>query len=136
MTGNKERIKKYLRISIDEMDLIEQMSRPIKNPNDFGTDLDGLTIFRACSMSLQYITENFVKIRNKMTESFFASYKQVPWHSVFGMRNSLSHEYVDIDDEAVFNTIREDLPILKATAQQIIEDIESGKLDRFFPEEN
>lgn len=52
------------------------------------------------------------------------------------MRNSLSHEYVDIDDEAVFNTIREDLPILKATAQKIIEDIESGKLDRFFPEEN
>lgn len=135
MTGNKERIKTYLKLSLKEMELIEQMSKPIKVANDFGTDLDGMTIFRACSMSLQYITENFVKIRNKMTASFFASYKEVPWGLVFGMRNTLAHEYVDVDDEAVFNTIREDLPILKATTLQIIKDIDDGKLDKFFPDE-
>ena len=70
-----------------------------------------------------------------MPETFFASYKQVPWHSVFGMRNKLVHEYVDIDEEAVFNTIREDLPILKSTTMLIIKDLESGKLDDYFLED-
>jgi len=91
-----------------------------------------MTIFRACSMSLQYITENFIKIRNLATESFFASYRQIPWKSVFGMRNFLVHEYADVDDEAIFKTIKEDLPALKDATLEILSDLNEGKLDRFF----
>lgn len=47
------------------------------------------------------------------------------------MRNVLSHEYSDIDDEAVFNTIRKDLPVLRETTNKMLEDLESGKLDKF-----
>lgn len=132
MCSDKDRILTYLKRSIEEMKLVERMSEQIKAPADFGTSITGMTIFRACSMSLQYITENFTKIRNKVPEAFFSSYRQVPWKSVFGMRNFLVHEYVDVDDEAIFNTIRKDLPVLKATSLQIIADLESGKLDRFF----
>ena len=55
----------------------------------------------------------------------------MPWKAVFGMRNVLSHEYSDIDDEAVFNTIRKDLPVLRETTNKMLEDLESGKLDKF-----
>ena len=108
------------------------MSAPIHEPNDFGINISGMTIFRACGMSLQYITENFIKIRNIATESFFAPYKQVPWKSVFGMRNFLVHEYADVDDEAIFKTIREDLPALKSASKDILSDLNEGKLDKFF----
>ncbi len=78
MYSDKNRILTYLKTSLEEMDLIEKMSAEINAPNDFGISISGMTVFRACSMSLQYITENFVKIRNKVSESFFANYKQVP----------------------------------------------------------
>ena len=87
---------------------------------------------RACSMSIQYITENFIKIRNIASESFFSAYKEVPWKSVFGMRNFLVHEYAEVDDEAIFRTIREDLPKLQSTSENILADLEAGKLDRYF----
>lgn len=131
MCSAKDRIKTYLKVSIEEINLIEKMSAGIKSPQDFGQSITGMTVFRACGMSIQYITENFIKIRNKVTADFFSSYKQVPWKAVFGMRNVIAHEYTDIDDEAVFNTIRNDMPVLKETAEKILVDLDEGKLDRY-----
>lgn len=131
MCSSKDRIKTCLKVSIEEIDLIEKMSAGIKSPQDFGQSITGMTVFRACGMSIQYITENFIKIRNKVTADFFSSYKQVPWKAVFGMRNVIAHEYTDIDDEAVFNTIHNDMPVLKETAEKILADLDEGKLDRY-----
>lgn len=131
MCSAKDRIKTYLKVSIEEIDLIEKMSAGIKSPQDFGQSITGMTVFRACGMSIQYITENFIKIRNKVAADFFSSYKQVPWKAVFGMRNVIAHEYTDIDDEAVFNTIHNDMPVLKETAEKILADLDEGKLDRY-----
>lgn len=134
MCSSKDRIKTYLKVSIEEIDLIEKMSAGIKSSQDFGQSITGMTVFRACGMSIQYITENFIKIRNKVTADFFSSYKQVPWKAVFGMRNVIAHEYTDIDDEAVFNTIHNDMPVLKETAEKILADLDAGKLDRYINE--
>ena len=131
MCSAKDRIKTYVKVSIEEINLIEKMSAGIKSPQDFGQSITGMTVFRACGMSIQYITENFIKIRNKVTADFFSSYKQVPWKAVFGMRNVIAHEYTDIDDEAVFNTIHNDMPVLKETAEKILADLDEGKLDRY-----
>lgn len=131
MCSAKDRIKTYLKVSIEEINLIEKMSAGIKSPQDFGQSITGMTVFRACGMSIQYITENFIKIRNKVTADFFSSYKQVPWKAVFGMRNVIAHEYTDIDDDAVFNTIHNDMPVLKETAEKILVDLDEGKLDRY-----
>lgn len=134
MCSSKDRIKTYLKVSIEEINLIEKMSAGIKSSQDFGQSITGMTVFRACGMSIQYITENFIKIRNKVTADFFSSYKQVPWKAVFGMRNVIAHEYTDIDDEAVFNTIHNDMPVLKETAEKILADLDAGKLDRYINE--
>lgn len=131
MCSAKDRIKTYLKVSIEEINLIEKMSAGIKSSQDFGQSITGMTVFRACGMSIQYITENFIKIRNKVTADFFSSYKQVPWKAVFGMRNVIAHEYTDIDDGAVFNTIHNDMPVLKETAEKILADLDEGKLDRY-----
>ena len=48
------------------------------------------------------------------------------------MRNFLVHEYADVDDEAIFKTIKEDLPALKGATQDILSDLGEGKLDKFF----
>ena len=62
MCSAKDRIKTYLKISIEEIDLIEKMSAGIKSPQDFGKSITGMTVFRACGMSIQYITENFINL--------------------------------------------------------------------------
>lgn len=129
MCSDYNRIKSLLETAIREMKLIISMSAPIEKPNDFGTDLNGMTIFRACSMSLQFITESFVKIRNLSGMKFFSAYPSVPWKEVFGMRNFLSHQYVEVDAEGIFSTIKNDIPVLLEVTTSILGDLESGKIE-------
>ena len=128
MYPKKERVCTLLEDALKEMDLLMKMSADIGKPDDFVANLSGLTAFRACGMSLQYITEIFVKIRNLCGRSFFQPYSSIPWDAVFGMRNFLSHEYGDVDAEGIFNTVKSNIPGLIPVTQQILSDVQSGKL--------
>ena len=127
----KDRIISYIQTAIDEMELAEKMSEPIVEPDDFGKNLNGMTIFRACSMSIQCITENFIKVRNNTKSGFFKKYNTIPWKEVFGMRNFIAHEYANVDEEAIFTTLKTDLPALKQVSKQILQDLENGSLDEY-----
>lgn len=123
----KDRVLSLLDSAIKEMNLLLEMSKEIHMPDDFVSSTSGLIIFRACSMSLQYITESFVKIRNLCGNDFFKPYKAVPWPSVFGMRNFLSHEYGDVDAEGIFNTVKTNIPELLQVTETIRQDLENGE---------
>lgn len=122
MLQNEQRIASLLDAAINEMELLGQMSADIKTPEDFVTSLHGMTVYRACGMSLQYITENFVKIRNLAGKGFFHPYTGIPWEKVFGMRNFLSHEYGEIDADGIFNTVKTDIPQLLDVTRTIKEN--------------
>ena len=132
--SKKERVLSLLDAALKEMDLLLEMSNDINEPDDFLTSITGLTVFRACGMSIQYITEGFVKIRNLCGNDFFQSYKSVPWQAVFGMRNFLSHEYGDVDAEGIFNTVKTNIPALLQVSEIIRQDLLGGKLDAFLSE--
>ena len=82
-------------------------------------------------MSLQYITESFVKNRNLCTKNFFDTYKTIPWTAVFGMRNFLSHEYGDADSLGIFNTVKKNIPDLLAVTRTILADVQTEELDGY-----
>ena len=126
MLTKQERVLALLKAGMDEMRLLQEMTRDIRHPDDFISDLSGMVIFRACGMSLQYITESFVKIRNICGRSFFNPYKTIPWDSVFGMRNFLSHEYGDVDTEGIFNTVKTSIPELLEVSGTIYQDVSNG----------
>ena len=123
MFPEKERLIALLEYVIKETDLLFKMSEQIKIPDDFVTDMSGMILFRACSMSLQYITECFVKIKNLCGMDYFKPYSSIPWQSVFGMRNFLSHGYGDVDSEGIFNTIKTDIPALLSVTEKMLSDL-------------
>lgn len=123
MFPEKERLIALLEDVIKETDLLFKMSEQIKIPDDFVTDMSGMILFRACSMSLQYITECFVKIKNLCGMDYFKPYSSIPWQSVFGMKNFLSHGYGDVDSEGFFNTIKTDIPALLSVTEKMLSDL-------------
>lgn len=127
MLTKKERVLSLLDTSLQEMKLLKEMSKDILQPDDFVSSTSGMIVFRACGMSLQYITESFVKIRNLCGREFFNPDKSIPWDSVFGMRNFLSHEYGDVDTEGIFNTVKTNIPELLQVTEVIQQDVINGK---------
>lgn len=46
----------------------------------------------------------------------------IPWKATAGMRDKIIHHYFGVDYEAVYETIRQDLPVLKIEIQKILEN--------------
>lgn len=50
-------------------------------------------------------------------------YPQIPWTQVVGLRNRVVHEYFAIDLEIVTDIVTSDLPTLKTTIAQMLQDL-------------
>jgi len=60
------------------------------------------------------------------------NYPEIPWKSVFGMRNFISHEYSMVNPEKIFYTVKQDFPQLILVLHRIIDDLRSGHYDGGF----
>ena len=51
-------------------------------------------------------------------------YPDVPWSQMAGMRDKVTHDYFGVNLSRVYQTIRQDLPPLKAAVSRILTDLE------------
>ena len=80
----------------------------------------GVMAFNACVMRLQVIGEQVGKLL-KNEENPLSAYPEIPWNAIYGMRNFVSHEYANIDEEIIVSTINDDLPPLKLAIKGLLE---------------
>ncbi|ACD96744.1 HepT-like ribonuclease domain-containing protein [Trichlorobacter lovleyi] len=59
----------------------------------------------------------------KLSEELKRQYPEIPWQDVKDFRNLLAHEYFGVDLEIVWNTIRDDLPMLMDAVRKIIHGV-------------
>lgn len=61
----------------------------------------------------------------KMINSRFKEKRPIlPWKKIAGMRDKLIHSYFGVDLNAVWKTVKEDIPFLKENIAKIINEIE------------
>jgi len=70
-------------------------------------------------MRLQVIGEHVGKLL-KENDNLLKGYSDIPWNAIYGMRNIISHEYANIDEDIVVSVINEDLPRLKSVVQELL----------------
>jgi len=56
----------------------------------------------------------------KTTEEFRKRTESIPWEKIFGMRNRLVHDYMGVQMPIVWQTVKEDLPILTGAITDIL----------------
>lgn len=80
-----------------------------------GLDYDGFCsdsmLVDACVFNLSQIGE----LANKVDESFVASNREIPWRSLYGLRNRIVHDYEGVKLDKIWDIVSEDLvPLLDA----------------------
>jgi len=60
---------------------------------------------------------------NMLTLEFREIHKELPWRAITGMRNVIVHDYVNIHEDLLWDTIQNDIPELKCQITLYLKDL-------------
>lgn len=63
-----------------------------------------------------------------MGSDFHMVHPQLPWPVIVAMRNVLVHDYFGIDLDEVWRTVERDVPTLKDTVMDLLEELGSERV--------
>lgn len=115
-------IKDRLEQIAESIELIISRCENIHTSNEFLLSPDNVMKFDSCVMRLQAIGEQIGKIL-KEDNCPFDKYPDIPWVAAYDMRNFISHEYASVDEEIVFDVIKEDLPRMQEAVEKILSEM-------------
>lgn len=117
---DKKSVFELLEYIVFSISLIEERFLKIKTSDDFINDNKGLEKLDAISMRLQSIGEAIKNIL-KLNETILLQHADKSyWSEIVRFRDILSHHYIDIDSEIVYDICNEELPELKSKISKII----------------
>lgn len=104
--------------------VLEKIHNHIISVLSYCEDCKDLESFQGDSMRVEACVFNLMQIgelaKVSVTDGFKATVKTIPWKQLYGMRNRIVHGYSGVNMNIVWDTIREDLPLLKAEIEKYI----------------
>ncbi|MEO0539018.1 MAG: DUF86 domain-containing protein [Cyanobacteria bacterium P01_A01_bin.123] len=80
-------------------------------------DFDNNELLR---LSLTHLLQVIGEAARRVSPDFRANYPTIPWKAVVGMRSKVVHDYLDVDEDVVWDTIKNDLPFLIIELEKIM----------------
>lgn len=108
-----------LEVILESINLIQEWSEGRETVNDYMSSPAGVMAFNACVMRLQVIGEHVGKLLAD-NQKPLADYPQIPWNAIYSMRNIISHEYANIDEDVIVSTINDDIASLKSAIEGLL----------------
>ncbi|MFZ1127466.1 DUF86 domain-containing protein [Methanoregula sp.] len=105
----------YLHHILDAISHIEEFAKKISSAEDLKNHpLERAGIERMLSIIGEAAKNVSPQLRKDAPD--------IPWKATAGMRDKIIHHYFGVDYEAVYETILQDLPVLKRGIRKILED--------------
>lgn len=101
---------------------IEDIAGAINKIEKYTKDMD-YEDFSENEMIIDAVVRNFEVIgeaMNNIPDEIREKYPNVEWSEAVGFRNVLIHNYFGLDTEAVWDTIKENIPVLKKHIEQTL----------------
>lgn len=113
MTMRNEAV--YLRHILDAISRIEEYTKNVNYEHFIHDPLVQDGIIR----QLEIIGEAVKRLSPDLREK----YTHIPWRDIAGMRDKLIHDYLGVDVDAVWDTVKRDIPILKMGIEKVLKEI-------------
>ncbi len=121
---DKDLAKEILQQIYHAIELILKRFDSIESVNDFTNTPEGMEKLDSICMQLIVIGEG-LKNFDKVTEnSILRQYPEIEWKKVKGLRDIITHHYIDINAEAIYEICKNKIPLLKETTKTILKEIE------------
>ncbi len=97
--------------------------KSIKTVSDFTDSPASREKLDSICMLLIAIGESLKKLDKITDGSLLPKYSQIDWKKAKGLRDIISHQYFDVNAEAIFDVCKTKIKILSDTITKIIEDL-------------
>ncbi len=96
--------------------------KSVKTVSDFTDSPAGAEKLDSICMLLIVIGESLKKLDKITDASLLSKYSQIDWKKAKGLRDIITHQYFDVNSEAIFDVCKTKIKPLHDTITQIIED--------------
>lgn len=120
---DSDQLRERLESVLEALERIPGRFAKVKNPHDFISNDEGREHLDSISMVLLSVGEVFRKIDEKTEGQFLARYPEIPWRAVIGLRNILAHDYLDVNEEIIFNTCERHINPLIGVVKSMLTDL-------------
>ncbi|OIN85775.1 MAG: hypothetical protein AUJ12_08200 [Alphaproteobacteria bacterium CG1_02_46_17] len=101
---------------------IRHMNEAIQRIQDYTGNMS-CSVFVESRMVRDAVERNFEIIGEataKIPQDIQDKYSNIPWHKMKAMRNFIIHQYDEVEEVALWNTIQKDLPPLLMQLQKVL----------------
>ena len=70
-------------------------------------------------LALAYLLQIIGEAARRVSPEYAATHPRIPWKAIIGMRHKVVHDYMDVDEDVVWNTVTQDLAPLVTTLEAI-----------------
>jgi len=120
---DKELAKEILQQTYHATELILKRFESIESVDDFTSTPEGMEKLDSICMQLIVIGEGLKNFDKVTDNSILCQYPQIEWKKIKGLRDIITHHYIDINAEAIYEICENKITSLKNTIGTILKDI-------------
>lgn len=117
-----DRVADYLQHMLDAIDRAALHMQGLQSRAEFEQHAMASDAVVRC---IEIIGEAATKI-TKSNTAFASAHPRLPWEAMSTMRNKLIHEYFEVDHEVVWQTVKNDLPELRAQIVELLRGLRAS----------
>ena len=121
---DKDLAKEILQQIYHAIELILKRFDSIETVGDFINTPEGMEKLDSICMQLIVIGEGLKNFDKVTGNSILRQYPKIEWKKVKGLRDIITHHYIDINAEAIYEICKNKIPLLKETTKTILKEIE------------
>lgn len=71
-------------------------------------------------LALTHLIQVIGEAARRVSPSFRERHPQIPWDAIAGMRSKIVHDYMDVDEDIVWDSVVHELPLLVDELKRIV----------------
>jgi len=74
----------------------------------------------ALRLALTHLVQTIGEAAQHVSPSFRETHPEISWYEIIGMRHRIVHDYLNVDEDIIWEVVRQDLPALVATLGKLV----------------